>query len=240
LTLLVSGGIDASTGVRMLGKVTARGGTLKGSFSNDVEIFGTVQLSGGLGVVDSTLLVTNGSLDLNGHVAIVHKTTTGTVADFRTSETGFLRMMNPNDQLIVYRNVIFDGASTEGQLTAGVIEVRGDFTQSAGGSSSKSFSAAVGHKVKFTGSGITQNVGFSTSSKTDSHFGVLEISNTAGGEVQILTGNDVQTHDLAMPLTTSKLRLAGILRYDGSILSEPSGGIINRGNLICNGGGCTN
>ncbi|MDP4182729.1 MAG: fibronectin type III domain-containing protein, partial [Bacillota bacterium] len=121
-----------------------------------------------------SLYVDGGQLTVEGNYTI----SSGT--------SGYLQMTNPADYILIKGNFFTQAHySHEGYLTAGTIEVRGDFTQKyydscAGG---KSFKATGTHKVILNGSGL-QNVSFDS---PESGFSTLELTNNSGQEVKFLT-----------------------------------------------------
>jgi YVTN family beta-propeller protein len=232
--LIVGNSIDASnSGVQMTGKVTAQGGTLKGSFLNDVEIAGEVQLSGNFVVADSIVSVTSGTLDINGKTLLVARLTSGKPADFVTSGTGSLNM-NSGGALTANGNVTFSGGSTAGKLNAGVITVGGDFVQSAAGGTTDTFSPGTSNIVKFNGTG-TQNVQFSHSGPGASHFNDFEVANSGAGDgVKILSASQelFALRDVRFTGSSPKLTLEKTLTYYGNLFSVEGQTVVNPGNLI--------
>src|SRR2546428_13094500 len=65
--------------------------------------------------------------------------------------TGLLKMMQPSGRLTVGGFINFDGQSTDGVLTAGVLGGRGDFF--VGGGTGADLPGAGGHKGGFDGAG---------------------------------------------------------------------------------------
>ncbi|MCK4260873.1 MAG: hypothetical protein KAX49_17985 [Halanaerobiales bacterium] len=93
-------------------------------------------------------------------------------------------MNDENDRINVDGNFIMDSVwSRNDRLTAGILEVKGDFTQKRSASSSSSsytnFRSTGTHKVVLSGTG-DQVVSFASPLTTGSCFSVLELSNTSG------------------------------------------------------------
>src|SRR5262249_53059368 len=65
------------------------------------------------------LTVNGADLNLNGHTVIVN-------GGFTVNSN--FAMQNPNDLLRVTGSILFNGNSTSGRLTAGVLEAQGNFT----------------------------------------------------------------------------------------------------------------
>src|SRR3989442_1224689 len=84
--------------------------------------------------------------------------------------------MLPSGRLTVGGFITFDGQSTDGVLTAGVLEVRGDFF--VGGSTGPNFAASGTHKVVFDGTG-PQLLQFCCAAGAR-HFQDVEFANPAG------------------------------------------------------------
>ncbi|MDP4182557.1 MAG: fibronectin type III domain-containing protein, partial [Bacillota bacterium] len=147
------------------------------------------------------LFLDSGVLDLNGHKItvngnLVHNNGTLNI-DFGKLDVegnytmsygmiGYLKMTNSEDYVLVKGNFFTQAHySNEGYLTAGVMEVRGDFTQRyydscAGG---KSFRPTGAHKVILSGSGL-QTISFDS---PESGFNTLELDNNSDQGIKFLT-----------------------------------------------------
>ncbi len=154
---------------------------------------------GGLAVFDS------GTFDLNGHVMTVGSVNLwGTTLkinggqllvdgnfNFGTTSSysrGSLQMTNENDYVLVGGN-FYDRAyySQSGQLTAGVLEVKGNFTEA--GYNEKDFYATNNHKTIFSGN-AKQTVSFDN---LVSRFNIVEIRNTSEDGVVFSTPVTIDT-----------------------------------------------
>ncbi|MGB7213214.1 MAG: hypothetical protein WBC97_11395 [Gemmatimonadales bacterium] len=104
----------------------------------NVDILGTVHPTAKFEAQD-TLNVLAGSLDANGQTVIADSA-------FNTSGTGTLTMTNPADSVLVFGPATFDGGSTAGLLTAGVLQTP-TFRQTASNSAA-SFAASGSHRLE--------------------------------------------------------------------------------------------
>ncbi len=127
------------------------------------------------------LNVTSGSVSLNGF----HVTVAG---NFGTSGTGTLTMQNAADSLGVGGTATFAGNSTTGLLTAGILDLKGNFSQ-VGSVSPASFAPSTAHRTRFDlpGSAVIQTISFAT--PTTSFFDSLITDRGVGtrGTIQFLT-----------------------------------------------------
>ncbi len=127
-TILVIGGDLANdgnlTGVVGTGGVTlvGTGGQARGAIGVDVVIPGSYTLNGGLTVQSLSIAGASGSLTLNGNQVI-------TTAGFSTLNNGVVDMTSANDQLSVGTDALFAGGNETGRLTAGFLQIAGDFSQ---------------------------------------------------------------------------------------------------------------
>jgi hypothetical protein len=124
--------------------------------------------------VDMTV---NGNLTVSGTMDVNGKSVTIT-GNFTSN--GLLKMQNATGVLTVNGTMSINGASESGLLTAGLLNVKGNFTEGSSCCSSN-FDTTGTFRVLLSGSGA-QTVSFiypGTGSGT-SHFRDLEITNTAG------------------------------------------------------------
>ncbi|MDC0947973.1 thrombospondin type 3 repeat-containing protein [Gammaproteobacteria bacterium] len=139
---------------------------------------------------DDRIIVNGGDLKVNGGQLEVkgNLLVRGYTSNFE--------MTNPNDYVLVHGNAAFGGApadrDTEGYLTEGVLEVKGDFKQlpwrdSYSYNQHYTFRAENNHKVILSGD-AHQSVDFAGSGSDNfSHFNVLEITNTSSEGVGFAT-----------------------------------------------------
>ncbi|MBI4421429.1 MAG: hypothetical protein HY560_11450, partial [Gemmatimonadetes bacterium] len=136
--------------------------------------------------------------------------TTGTVVggNLTTSGSGILRQQGPYD-LTVKGNVTFGGGSTDGQVTAGTLVVKGNFAQSG---DPKSFAPSGTHTVRLDGTGPSaQTVSFSNPGAVASHFRRLELNRLTASPLVQLT-SDVHVEQKLEVLGQSELVSSGSTR----------------------------
>jgi hypothetical protein len=128
----------------------------------------------GAPVTVAAVNVTTGNLNLNGQ-------TLTTTRGFSTTGTGVLTSTVTGSTLIVQGDALFSGGNEFGLLTAGLLKVAGNFTQSAV-TSVTSFSPSGSHKTAL-GSAVAHaiSIGSPDSGAVGSHFQVLDVSNATGG-----------------------------------------------------------
>src|SRR5438445_5810220 len=174
-TLVTNGNIDASNIAGTTGSVQVKGTgiTIKGKFPN-MAITGTANLSDTVHVTGNLItdaLFGSANLILNGTSIIVS-------GDFSTQNNGKLTMLNPSDRLSVGGNATFAGAPLTGLDTAGVISVKGNFSQFYTGSNWDDFAASGTLKVILNGTS-PQTVHFDAAGQSgqSSYFKDLQITN---------------------------------------------------------------
>ena len=130
--------------------------------SADLLVTGDLRISGS---------VIPARFDVGGHTVTVNGSlfTMGNAAPV---------MQNGADLLDVKGGVFPNGGNTTGLLTAGVLQVGGDFHQSAT-ADGRSFRAQAGHTTRFTGTGVHRitfdTPGFGPADSTSSEFGILDL-----------------------------------------------------------------
>jgi len=105
-------------------------------------------------------------LDLNGYKLIID-------GDMLVSGTSLLKMTSSESNLEILGNLILSGANSTSYLTAGILEVHGDFIQTG---LNNSFDPSGTHTVKLSGIN-PQTICFEDPNVTFSHFNNLHISN---------------------------------------------------------------
>ncbi|MDP4145846.1 MAG: fibronectin type III domain-containing protein, partial [Bacillota bacterium] len=178
----INGDLNLQSGTLDLG---GRNVTVTGNLN---ESNGTINLSSGRLVVlgsvtqsKGTLYVNNGSLIISGD----YKITDGTYGNYP-----ILLMTNDEDYISVGRNFLIKTyASGSSYITAGVLEVKGDFIEQGGyngcySTAYNNFTPGGTNKVILSGSGV-QTVSFAVPDK--SYFNILQINNI-GGSVVFNTG----------------------------------------------------
>ncbi len=182
----------------LAGTGTARGNVSGTFFSTTVN--GSYSLNGRLVTPGLTI---NGTLTLAGNTAVVGSTAGD---DFQTVNNGTLVMTNPLDSLLVGGtgpSVTFDGGSTVGKLTAGVILVNSTgvagFTQDNTFNDS-SYAPSGSHKL-VTSATSTMLLSMTTPG-TGSHFNILDLSAQTGG-VTLQTAIRVNGLLISTPASTA-------------------------------------
>ncbi|HRN52051.1 MAG TPA: Ig-like domain-containing protein, partial [Gemmatimonadaceae bacterium] len=151
------------------------------SVSGNLIVRGRSLLSDDLDVAASLTISDRGELTLGGHRVNV-------TGDFRTTASGSLRMQVSADTLRVLGDAVFGGGSTEGQLTAGVLELHRNLQQLRGDETFATFYSSVEHIVHFAG-GTTNQISFESSNDTDgSRIGNLRIEKQ-DGQVTLPSGS---------------------------------------------------
>ena len=140
-------------------------------WSNDINFAESCTFSDDL-TVNGDIYLTSGTLKLNGHKLIVN-------GDFKMSRTdksygyGYLSMTDSEDYICVNGDFVVHTYFPYSTLTAGIIEVKGNFTQKYSYGYSDNFAPSGDHKVILSGEGL-QTVSFD---KAESGFNILEIKN---------------------------------------------------------------
>ena len=160
------------------------------------------QLGGTIYTTDGELLVEGNYIQSGGHIQL-SKGKLLVRGDYRIqsqnadltygNSNGYLTMNNAEDYVLVEGNFVTQAYNThEGRLTAGILEVKGDFLQKRHTSSSTStynFYATGQHKTILSGDS-QQNVSFESAS---SKFNILEIKNYSDEGVVFLTPLNAST-----------------------------------------------
>jgi formylmethanofuran dehydrogenase subunit C len=220
---------------------------------------GTLDLQGRTLVVHGNLIQSGGQLYVNGGKLIVNgdyriqtatKAADGTVS--YSPSYGYLQMTTATDLVVVNGQFVTQttvGSYSGGLLTAGVLEVKGDFTQKNGGGNNGNvnFYASGTHKVLLSGSTV-QTVNFENPHVNASHFNTLEITNNVVNGVMFptpiavttLTSNahkltPITAHGMSLSLSADET-IAGDLQITGSTLNLNGKTLTVEGNLIQSGG----
>lgn len=197
-TLTVNGSVTAFGSIFGSGTVILNGtGTFQGFVvgANQMLVQGNYTLNG---PSSTGRLEVKGSLNFGGQALAVAGT-------FLTADNGTITMNNVSDALAVSGDAFFSGGSEAGLLNFGSIQVHGNFSQTAG-TSSTSYVASQNHMTMLVGAG-TQTVSFATPDTVTlaavcagSCFGELVILKTTGnttfntaasirGALSVLTNN---------------------------------------------------
>lgn len=153
------------TDINITGDVTKRG--------NEFNLNGhTLNIEGNLYQELGTITPSTGKLLVSGDYMIVSDHDS---AVFGTSD-GILNMVNNGDYVLVGGSFVTKSTKDHTKnLTAGTMEIKGDFTQ-LGGGTAKAFPASGTHEVILSGDN-TQKVTFE--SYPDSHFNILKLTKDA-------------------------------------------------------------
>jgi hypothetical protein len=214
--------------------ITGANPSLPDSLRTDLTFLAPSALSRGFTVVGDLDVTYGSSLNLNGHTVKV-------LGDFVTSRAisaagGVLVMQNPADTLRVAGDVTFLGESTFGLLTAGQIEVTGDFSQGLPGLygdavSSRSFAASGSHRTVFNGT-LPQTLFIRNPADTMSRFQSLLVAGGANvtmdpsvpnpavvgeGDFDIFGGLTVPTGGFMGTAGTLFLRSGSVLSNSGTV-----------------------
>jgi hypothetical protein len=170
-----------------------------------------------------------------------------------TYSSGYLRMINDSDHVLVEGSFVTDSTRHHGNhLTAGTLEVQGNFEQKSTYNytdATHNFLSTGTHKVLLSGSG-KQTVAFEDGSTSYSYFNILEITNSSDEYVDFLTPlpvKDKLIHNPADNLNTMTVKtvdwvlnnnagLDGDLYLEGSTLDLSGKTLTVTGNLIHSGG----
>ncbi|MEO8636641.1 MAG: hypothetical protein ABI587_15295 [Gemmatimonadales bacterium] len=240
--LAVGGDLDNGgniTGVPASGILVLAGNTgqlLRGTVTAEMVIAGSYILNGRLSQAPGNVTVLSGSLELSGFTAEV-----GDLAV--NAAVGGLRMLNPTDSMIVNGIASFDGTSTTGTLTAGVLTIGGDFAQ-GNTQSNESFQASGSHTTIFNGAS-TQSLGFlSPGPGANSRFQNLEIATTGGNSTALgsnvtVSGTVTASGAGALDISGHTLTISGTLTTAGGgtvIMQSSSDSVLVAGAAIFGGG----
>ncbi|HXT17405.1 MAG TPA: Ig-like domain-containing protein [Gemmatimonadaceae bacterium] len=136
----------------------------------------------------------------------------------------------PKNVVVVGGNAMFEGSSSTAHISAGELDVGGNFTQSS--TSPTSFDPSSGFLVKLNGTGA-QSVMFNHPGSADSHFDKLEITNTSANGVTF--DSDVQVNG-ALDLDASGMLTIGTSRTltignSGSMRLHKDSKLVVNGNI---------
>ncbi|MBI3757633.1 MAG: hypothetical protein HY267_06620, partial [Deltaproteobacteria bacterium] len=207
--------------------LTGTGQELRAGQYQNVTVQGQVTVVESV-VISGNLQLNNGSvLDLNGQVVEVQ----GNL----TIAGGQLKLTDMADLVRVRGNVSFPGSSvdTRATLTAGVLEVGGNFT--VGCSSGFEFAASGSQRVVFNGTS-PQTVNMACVDATNNHFQDVEIANAAGvtftsftqinGQLIVASGLTPTVSGNGVGLTTAGVNVDGLVL--DNVLLTISGGVVTR------------
>ena len=180
-----------------------------------------LKIEGSLTHSDGELNVAKGSLIVGGAYRVQTPTT---IPNQYTYSRGALLMQNPTDKVLVSGDFVIDTnnySSSESYLSAGVLEVKGDFRQLSS-YSNYSFKATGAHKVILSGS-EQQIVHFEDPSYRNSHFSELQILNSSLEGVEFETQSVVSSllYSTETPiLNSSNIVLSGFAAIEGDFWKD--------------------
>jgi hypothetical protein len=194
LTLTVAGALTSSSGTTLSGLTTvAFTGSTFPVYGNATtagtpvvtQISHNMTVPGGISTFVNNLTVSDAALSVNGDGTVL---TVGAGLDVKSSTgaAGEILMNSGDPTLIVTGTATFRGKAQNGQgLTAGTLDLRGDFVQQdrTTGSHGEFEPGPLPFVVKFTGGGSGQSVSFAhpgTSPGTESYFTNVLVVNQGG------------------------------------------------------------
>jgi len=187
---------------------------------------GKLKISGNLTHSGAEMNINSGTLEVAGDYKI-------TSLDGISYSHGFLNMRNESDRVIVGGNFVMDSTRNHtGYLTAGIMEIKGDFTQKSSYYEPRNFCTSGIHKVLLSGSSL-QTISFED--YAHSKFNLLEIADTAYG---ISLSTPVNIPIERIPDLSCKIR-SSLMLYVNKALTEDitiigdlllTGGTLNVGN----------
>jgi len=227
----------------------------------------SLDLNGKTLTVEGNLIHSGGTLNLNGGTLIVkgdyrNQTITDDGAGnlSYTFGVGDLNMTNTADYMAVHGDFVMDYYHNHSNsLTAGTLELKGNFTQLSTGNTSNgydrdNFYTSGTHKVLLSGS-VKQTVSFEDPSTNDSHFNILEITNTSAewidfqpsfSAIKLIVNNGIpnglKVKDVPWVLTENQVvhgdleLLGAVLDLNGQTLTVEENFIHSTGLLHLNGG----
>jgi len=263
---IADGTLNINESLTQNGNILLGGGALniEGSLTQNSTINlggGTMNVSGNLNQTAGWMEINGGQLNISGDyiIAVIFVETDGSTT--YTPSNGVLLMTSINDYVYVGGDFITRSSNDhvglgahQNRLTAGILEVKGDFIQLSGalGGHANNFGTRGTHRVIFNGAG-QQTIYFSNSA---SGFTQVEFRNS-----NVIWGSSAMraftlTNDINLTLGTNRLDINGTLNLNGRTLTvnvaEPltisgiinlTGGTLNinesltqNGNLLLGGG----
>lgn len=190
---------------------------------NHVVVSGTARLDGDV-YLQSVRIRGSGLLDVGAH-------TLGVIGEVRTEQSGRLRMTDAAG-LVRTHDAWFGGGNSD-ELTAGTMEVTGDFTQRRGSSGcctgyDRSFRASGGHLVVMNGT-TEQVIDFNRGSITSnwSRFNRLRITTPGGVTIVGMVAADPDVEVVSTLTVPSSASLA----IDNRLILRPSAVLIHEGTV---------
>ena len=174
--------------LQVTGKLAHNSGTLDFN-GNNLSVTGNHTFSNGVLQIDGQVLTVAGNLTQSGGDLVVGGGTVHICGNYTlTNRSGYLTMTDPDDYVLVQGDFFTQSMNHSDRLTAGLLEIKGNFTQRRNSYYASlfrdNFRATEDHRVKFSGDTI-QEIDFQNPASNYSCFANLEIDNAAG--VKLLT-----------------------------------------------------
>ncbi|MCI5228216.1 MAG: hypothetical protein D3918_16580, partial [Candidatus Electrothrix sp. AX2] len=222
--------------------------TITPSEESVFQLYGAMlDLNGHTLTVEGDLVHSGGVLNVNGGKLIVkgdYRIQKENADGSSTYGNGQLKMINKLDHIIVEGNFVMDSSgSHDGKLTAGTLELKGNFIQKSTYTGRyDNFKASGTHKVLLSGSN-PQEISFTDASNTYSHFNILEITNPDAKQITfspcwpalVYSGETLTLGNITIGAVDFVVPANRTLTIEGNLI-HPSGLLnMNRGKLIVKG-----
>ncbi|WKW13206.1 Ig-like domain-containing protein [Pseudogemmatithrix spongiicola] len=214
LSMPANDGLTCGVGGRIALVGNATPGSVGGYLDCELRVrSGTFSLAANTLVARDQLLI-----DSTGTLAVGERTLTlGEGVDLVVADSGLLQMTDAAGSVQAAADVTFGGRGSAGALTAGSLDVAGNFTQTG---SSEAFAASNSHRTRLTST--TATITFATPGAAASHFGSLQAMETG---TSVTLNSDVY---VAVNLTTESVN-ADFIGGGGVNRLMQTGGIRNGG-----------
>ena len=173
----VEGSLYVNASVTLSGDTTVENNI---NINNNLDLNGyTLTVNGDVWLANGTLNVNKGKLYIGGDLNL---------SSTNKGSGGYLTMQNDEDYILVNGNVFAYSYSNSSKLVAGILEIKGNFTQKYYNSGYQSnFYSSGSHKVILSGEGL-QTVSFAS---TQSQFNTLDVRNFSEDGVVFTTAATV-------------------------------------------------
>ncbi len=194
LTVTVGGPLFDTTG----GRWQVTNTVMSGSATVPRHITSNMTFSANAVMTDSAVVTGNVLVSGAGALLNMNGNFLSASGTFGTAASGVLQMANANDEIIVVGNASFNGGSTAGKLTNGLLYVAGNFTQ---GTTAAAFAADSPHETHIfdtTAGPLSHTVNFANPGFATSHFGGVYFADT----LTVLTSAFVANGEMETGITT--------------------------------------
>lgn len=200
----------------------------------------TLTVTGSLIQTGGIMFVNGGRLNIQGDYKILNITSANPLT--YGDSNGTLKMVNESDHVLIYGDFIIESNVSSGSnMSAGTLEIKGNFTQLSG--SNNNFAPTGTFMVVLSGS-CAQTITFASSS---SYFNILDASDSYGVSLQSyvaigkLQGNKLilinNGHNISLTKTLeSNFTISGSISIWGGTINLNGYNLTINGNLILNGG----